>query len=239
MSKKQKEKNKLQEVFGDNPEFKRLFFFVFYIVFFIFLVVLLRSAYKTNNESLTRYNSGYKHNFTLDALNKNNYAFTYKVFKNDQIIIFEGSKYNNTSSFLMSGEVASSYKFNGKNYSKKNENTLLYEDVVNPMEFDRFLDSTILPLIFTRSTYVSRTEYLNSEEKDYNYDIATSTLIKLVDHIETDLDGINKVVAHVNEKGELYRLDMDVTNYFKYFDSSIYYYTLELNFSKFGEVEGE
>ena len=97
MSKKQKEKNKLQEVFGDNPEFKRLFFFVFYIVFFIFLVVLLRSAYKTNNESLTRYNSGYKHNFTLDALNKNNYAFTYKVFKNDQIIIFEGSKYNNTS----------------------------------------------------------------------------------------------------------------------------------------------
>lgn len=237
MNKKNKEKNRLQELFEESPEFKQFFFFGFYIIFFIFLVVILRSAYKSNNEHVTRYNSGYKHNFTLEEIKKDNYYFTYTLYKNNQVIVYEGKKNKEFSEFIMSGEVASEYKRQGNNYSKKNINTLLYENVTSPMEFDKLLDNDILSRIFVRASYISRTEYLEKEEKDYNYEIATSTLTKVVDNMETDLDSINKIVAHVSDSGELYQIDMDVTNYFKYFDNTIYNYTLKLNYSKFGEVE--
>ncbi len=229
--------NKRGNVFEDNPDLKRIVFFAFYIVFFVFIVILLRSGLKNNNTSYNRYNSGFNKSFSLKAMKNNNYHFNYILEKNNNKTIFDGTKYNNKEEFLMSGNTSLYYYGEDDNYFVRDNNTLSYTNTVNPIEFSKFLDPSNLDKLFIHGTYISRTEYLSGKEVDYNYEIATSSILRSIDSINADLDdNVNKVVAKVDEDGKLFEIDLDLTNYYKYYDSSIEEYKLVLTYSKYNEI---
>ena len=231
-----KNKNKFQEAFEDNPELKQLLFFGFYIVFFIFIVVLLRSAFASSNNRLTRYNSGYNYSFKLKEIAGRNYHFYYKLTKNSQTVIFDGDKNDNIENFVMSGNPTIQYYNDNNNYYAKNNNTLIYEKTTNPMDFYKVIELENLRKLFVHGTYISKTEYLDGEGEDDTYQISTSSMLRNLDNVESDLDSVNTVVVKVNKDDVLSEVNLDLTNYYHYYDSSIYEYKLSLIYSKIGEV---
>ena len=137
----------------------------------------------------------------------------------------------------MSGNTSLYYYGEDDNYFVRDNNTLSYTNTVNPIEFSKFLDPNNLDKLFIHGTYISRTEYLSGKEVDYNYEIATSSILRSIDSINADLDdNVNKVVAKVDEDGKLFEIDLDLTNYYKYYDSSIEEYKLVLTYSKYNEI---
>ncbi len=238
MSRKNNENNNRDELLQGSSNTKQLFFFIFYIIFFIFIVVLLRGANSKNSKQLTRFNSGYNHSFKLNDISKNNYHFVYKKTVNNITTIYEGDRFNNTIEFMMSGEKAAKYYANDDIYYLKNPNTLEYNPTSSPIDFEILINSTNLNKLFSSATYTSFVEYLDNESKDYNYEISTSSMLRIFNNEETDLDdNTNKIIAKVDEQGRVYEIDMDMTNYFKYFNQTITDYKLTLSYSKFGSIE--
>lgn len=238
MSKKIREQDNNNEFLDSQLNTKQIFFFAFYIVFFIFIVILFRGINNGSNKQNTRFNSGYNYSFNLNDINKNNYHFVYKKMLNNTTTIYEGERYNNTLEFIMSGEFSNKYYANNSTYYLKNPNTLEYEPTTNPLDFNNLITGTSLTKLFSSATYKSFVEYLDSSAKDYNYEISTSSLLRIFNNEETDLDDkTNMIIAKVDENGKLYEIDMDMTNYFKYFDQNITNYKLSLSYSKFGTIE--
>lgn len=232
-----KEKGKFQEVFEENPELKQLAFFAFYIVFFIFIVVLLRSSVKTNSQKLTRYNSGYNHDFNLKSIANKNYHFNYKVTKNNETYIFDGDRNEEKQTLLISGEPALYYYSEKDKFYMRNPNTLIYEESNNPMEFSNLIEQEKLEELFTHATYISKTEYLDESQSDYTYEISTSTMLRNFNNQETDIeDSNNKIIAKTDNSRTLYEIELDFSNYYHYFDNNINEYKLILTYSKFGEI---
>ncbi len=233
-----REKNKVQEMFEDNPELKQILFFGFYIIFFVFIVILLRGSLTNTNQVLSKKNSGYGISFNLKKIEDNNYHFNYKIIKNNKTIIYEGDRNKENQKFIKSGTPSINYYSQGNNYYLKNTNSLLYEKSINPMEFSKILEATNLKKMFIHGTYISKTEYINSSQEDYTYEISTTTLLRNLDQIETDIDSKgNTITAKLDKNGDLAEIDMDLTDYFHYYDQSIYEYKLIINYSRFGEIE--
>lgn len=236
MSKRSREDSHIQ--MDNQLDIRRVIFFAFYIIFFIFVAVVFRGVYSINKSSKTRFNSGYKYSFRLNDINENNYHFIYKKQVNNNTTIYEGDRFNDVMEFTMSGVLASKYYVNNDTYYLKNPNTLEYLLSSNPMDFSILTKPSNLNQMFLSATYISFVEYIDSKAKDYNYDISTSSLLRLFNNIELDIDDSNnKIVAKVDEDGRLYEIDMDMTNYFKYFNSNILSYNLSFLYSKFGNIE--
>lgn len=232
-----REKNKVQEMFEDNPELKQIFFFGFYIIFFVFIVILLRSSFTSTNQALSTKNSGYGTNFNLKKIENNNYHFIYKVIKNNETIIYEGDKNEEEQKFIKSGNPSLNYYSQKNDYYVKNKNSLLYEKSINPLEFNKILETSNLKKIFIHGTYISKTEYINNPQEDYTYEISTTTLLRNIDQIETDIDSkTNTITAKLDKNGDLTEIDMDLSDYFHYYDQSINQYKIIVNYSKIGEI---
>lgn len=233
-----REKSKIQEMFEDNPELKQIFFFGFYIVFFVFIVILLRSSFTNIDQHQMKKNSGYGASFNLKKIESNNFHFNYKLIKNNQTILYEGDKNKDKQKFTKSGTPSINYYSEGNNYYLKNSNSLLYEESTNPIEFSKILEPSNLKKMFIHGTYISKTEYVNSSKEDYTYEISTSTLLRNIDNVEADIDTKpNTITAKIDKNGDISEIELDLTDYFHYYDQTIYEYKLTINYSNFGEIE--
>ena len=224
---------------NDNPDIKRMIFFVFYVVFFIFVVILLRSSLKSDNvSSVNRNNSGYQKSFNLNLLKKNNYHFNYKVEKNNEVIIFDGDRLGDKNLFVMSGDNSFYYYLENDLCYLRDNNSLLWNRAINPMEFYKFTLYDNLHKLLVHGSYISKTTYLSGEEDDYNYEISTASVVKNIDGRESDVDGeVNSVSVHVLKDGEISEIVLDLTDYYKYYDNSIYDYKITLSYSKINGIK--
>lgn len=233
-----RERNKVQEMFEDNPELKQIFFFGFYIVFFVFIVILLRSSFTNIDQGQMKKNSGYGASFNLKKIENNNFHFIYKLIKNNEIILYEGDKNKENQKFTKSGTPSISYYSERNGYYLKNPNSLLYEESTNPIEFSKILEPSNLKKIFIHGTYISKTDYIDHSQEDYTYEISTSTLLRNIDKVEADIDtNPNTITTKIDKNGDVFEIDLDLTDYFHYYDDSIYQYKLVVNYSKIGEIE--
>ena len=221
---------------GENSDIKNILFFGFYIIFFIFVGLILRSNLSNNKTTVDKYNSGYNKSFTLKDINKNNYHFNYELTKNGNTIIFDGDKYKNKQEFIKSGDYPEYYYSDDNNYYLRNNSTLKYENIDNPIEFSKFIEISNLEKLFVHSTYTSYTEYFTGKQIDYNYEISTTTLLRNIDKIITDLDDLPNKISVESDDGKIYKINMDLTSYYKYFDDSIYEYKLTLTYTKYGDI---
>lgn len=227
------------QFFDDNPDIKRVIFFIFYIVFFIFVVILLRSSLKNNNvSSVNRNNSGYQKSFNLNSIKSDNYHFNYKLEKNNEVIIFDGDRLGSKSLFMMSGDASFNYYLENDLCYLRDNNTLLWNRVDNPMEFYKFTLYDNLHKMLVHGSYISKTTYLSGEEDDYNYEISTASIMKNIDREESDIDGESNLISvHVLKDGTISEIEVVLTDYYKYYDSSIYNYKITLSYSKLGSIK--
>lgn len=239
MKKKDKIENETNRVNNQaNSQTKNILFLGFYIIFFMIIVILLRSGYKKGNNNITPYNSGYGHSFRLTNLEKENYNFTYIEEKNNLTTIYEGKSNKNIMKYQKSGIEAIEFIKNKDTTKYKNKNTLSWDICDSPITFEKFTNAGYIKNLLLRGTYMSRTTFVSSDDVEYNYEISTPTVKRIIDKEEVDIeDKPNKITVVLNKNKEIKEIRYDLTDYYKYLDNNILSYKLTLKFKNYGKVK--
>ena len=234
-----KNKNNLFNEVNQDPNLKRTVFFGFYTVFFLVLVILLRTGYKNNNlEKKDNKKTGYNYDYKLDLILNQNYHFVYKENSNGVETIYEGDLLDNVSSFVKSGTVSLQYYQQNDDVYVKDNNLLTWAKVENPIIFNKFTNAEKLNTIIRKSKYISMTDYIDSEMKEFNYEISNNSLRNIFDIEEIEEDKlINKITVTIMENGKIKSIMLDLSNYYGYNNTNISNYVITLSYSKFDKIE--
>lgn len=231
-----KENKKLNQT--ENNNIKSGLFLGFYAIFFLLVVFLLRTGYKENNQKITTKNSGYGYNFKLTRLENRNYHFIYTEELDNNLVVYEGNKFANTTKYKKSGSTVQEYIEDNKTVKYKDNNTLTWEKCENPMFFNKFTNPNYIKRLLTHGTYISKTMYINNSDTAYNYDIATSTIIKILDKKEIDIDDKpNTISIILDSTGKIKEIKYDLTSYYKYINPDALSYKISQKYSKYGEIK--
>ncbi len=230
-------KDNIFSVLDENPDLKKVAFFIFYLIFFIVMILMLRGTNKALPKENTRYNTGYNNSYTLESINTRNYHFNIIENINGNETIYDGDKNGNKMSLIKSGNKSENYYIENNDYYLRDENTLRYNKIDGQLEFIKFINEQALKEIITRSSYESFEEYFDSKKNSYKYEISTTTLTKTIDGRNIDLSDLpNKIEVTVKEN-KIEEIDLDLTNYYKFNDSNINKYTLKIVYSKYNEID--
>ncbi len=233
-----KRNNKLDEYFNDNPTMKNIFFVFFYLIFFIIIGLILRAGNsKSTCSELRRDNTGLNKSYSLNEISNKNYHFNINEEVNGSVTIYDGDLNDDKASFIKSGNPSLNYYYNDYKFYLRNNNTLTYEEVDNPISFSKLITSSSISNMLIHGTYLSYTNYFNGEEKDFNYSISTSTLIKYLDEKDVDTDDNPNMITVKVYNGSIEEIDMDLTSYFKCYNKNINSYKLTINYSKYGSID--
>lgn len=234
-----KDNDNKKTILEENQRLKPVLFFGFYLIFFIVLILLLRSGYKNNNASTNPKKSGYGYDYKLNRILNENYHFVYTEEMNTEKTIFEGDWLDNTLSYRKSGVVSSEYYQNRDKVYLKDPNSLTWSETENPMIFSKVANPSTLKRIITSAAYVSKTDYIKSDTKSFNYEIETSYLYKMFNDDTNEFDNVptNKIIVTIEENGKIKSIQLDLTNYYNIINPEITNYKLTFTYSKYGEIE--
>lgn len=230
-----RKKNKLTEYFDENPDTRKIFFVVFYLIFFIFIAILLRNSVSTGT-TFTKQNTGLNKSYNLDAIGNKNYHINIIEDVNGEKNIYDGDVNKDKVEYIKSGNPPLYYYKEGNSTYLRNNNTLMYSKVDTPFISERFLTKDALNDLLIHSTYTSLTNYFNGEETDYNYVISTSTIRRLFDKEETDIDDKENNITIKAGENNIEEIDMDLTSYYNSIYGNINDYKLIITYSKFNEI---
>ena len=232
-----KEKKENVEKTEQTP-LKTALFLVFYAIFFIIIIFLLRTGYKENSKKITRNNSGYGYNFKLTRLENKNYHFTFIEENNDVITVYEGDRKGEMLSYKKSGLISTEYYQDYNQIKYKNPNTLIWENSLNPMIFDKFINPNYIKNIINHSTYKSKTIDIDTEETSYNYEIPTNILIRIFENKTIELDDKENTLSVVLDKeGKIKEINYDLTSYYKYYNPTTMTYKLTTKYSRYDQIK--
>ena len=100
-----------------------------------------------------------------------------------------------------------------------------------------FLDINKIVDIALKSKIVSKTQY-ESGMRVYTYQISTTTLVKLLERENIDLDDpVNKIIFKTDETNRVNDIKYNLTSYCKYKNISKNTCKIELEYSKFGKIK--
>lgn len=238
-NKKNNDNKKSIPILEENQNLKPIIFFGFYLIFFLVLVLLLRSGYKNNNTATNIQKSGYGYDYKLNRILNENYHFVYTEEMNAEKTIFEGDWLDNTLSYRKSGVISSEYYQNRDKVYLKDPNSLTWSETENPMIFFQLANPSNLKRVITSATYVSKTDYIKSDTKSFNYEIETSYLYKMFNNETNEFDNIptNKIIVTIEENGKIKSVQLDLTSYYNIINKEITNYKLTFTYSKYGEIE--
>ena len=217
--------------FLKTPKGKAVMFFGFYFIFFLILSAMFRSG-AVNDDSLEKSKNKNNFPFSLGKIESNNYHFKYSIDMDSKIITYEGDKYNKKELF----------KFNNLSYYRNDSvfltnNSNIWVKCDNPYIMYEFIDIDSIKKILSKATYISKTDY-ESGMKVYNYQISTSTLIKVISNIDVDLDDKpNEIILKTDDRNNVNVIKYDLTSYSKYNKLANNKGEIELNYTKFGEIK--
>lgn len=245
-----KKNNKKETIFNElneNPMLKQIVFFSFYLVFFVILIILLRTSYKsTTNKNITKQKTGYGYDYKLDRLLNYNYHFVYKENLNNIETIYEGDRLDNRINFVKSGTISTNYYQEQDKYYVKDNNLLTWSNIDNPLIFENFIEPTNIEKIVKKSKYISKTDYIKMDRKEFNYEITNEELnsilnksIEKENKIEetTTTNLTNTVTVTIEKNGTLESIKYDLTNYYKSTNQEVINYSLILNFSQYDQIK--
>lgn len=229
--------NALANYEGD-PMTRQLFFFGFYFVFFLVIIFLLRVGYKRNAANPPEKKTGYKEDYSFTELFDENYHFIYKENFDGVEVIYEGDLLEKEMTFVRSGNPSTSfYKKNDKFYIKDN-NLLTWKETENPMRFYPFIQPNNINRMVNTGEYVSYITYMNSKEKDFNYEISNNDIRKILDLEELPDDNTSsKIVVKSKDNKGLKTITLDLTNYYLKVNPSLKNYVITISYSKIGKIE--
>ena len=216
--------------FLKTPRGKAVLFFGIYFIFFIGLAIFSRVAGTGN--SITPQLSVSPYTYSLEQIANHNYHYQYQYLIDGSTITFEGDRNNNKS--LFSDGVISYYQKDDL-FMKSQDGLWIKCD--NPYIFPLLLDDSVLNTIISSATYVSKTELATGEE-EINLQITTTTLVKILDGLDVDLDDpVNTIQLKKDSSGEVVEVRYDFTSYALYHGRCSSSFQLILSYSNFGNVK--
>lgn len=229
-NKKSNESRDKVMAFLKTPRGKAVLFFGIYFIFFIGLAIFSRVAGTGN--SITPQLSVSPYTYSLEQVANHNYHYQYQYLIDGSTITFEGDRNNNKS--LFSDGVISYYQKDDL-FMKSQDGLWIKCD--NPYIFPLLLDDSVLNTIISSATYVSKTELATGEE-EINLQITTTTLVKILDGLDVDLDDpINTIQLKKDSSGEVVEVRYDFTSYALYHGRCSSPFQLILSYSNFGNVK--
>ncbi len=225
-------KEKFKDILND-PQKKAILMLVLMFIFFSLLVMGTRSAHNKNSKETTNHSD---FEFSLNKINANNYHYTYDINLDSNIISYEGDRYSTKELFTKNsnGTIEQFYNYN-EIYLKNINNVWSKTD--NPYLFSDFKMINKIEQILKQSTYISYTEFKDNK-KIYTYNISTTTLIKILELVNVDLDDLPNVITITTDKdNNVIQIDYDLSEYSKYKMISTTKATATIKYSKFGEIE--
>lgn len=229
-NKKSNESRDKVMAFLKTPRGKAVLFFGIYFIFFIGLAIFSRVAGTGN--SITPQLSVSPYTYSLEQIANHNYHYQYQYLIDGSTITFEGDRNNNKS--LFSDGVISYYQKDDL-FMKCQDGLWIKCD--NPYIFPLLLDDSVLNTIISSATYVSKTELATGEE-EINLQITTTTLVKILDGLDVDLDDpVNTIQLKKDSSGEVVEVRYDFTSYALYHGRCSSSFQLILSYSNFGNVK--
>ena len=216
--------------FLKTPRGKAVLFFGIYFIFFIGLAIFSRVAGTGN--SITPQLSVSPYTYSLEQIANHNYHYQYQYLIDGSTLTFEGDRNNNKS--LFSDGIVSYYQKDDL-FMKSQDGLWIKCD--NPYIFPLLLDDSVLNTIISSATYISKTELATGEE-EINLQITTTTLVKILDGLDVDLDDpVNTIQLKKDSSGEVVEVRYDFTSYALYHGRCSSSFQLILSYSNFGNVK--
>jgi len=213
------------------PRGRSALFFGFYIIFFALVFLVFRSSGTSapyNNDKTESFN------FKFAGIVARNYQFDYTYQINDNTILFEGETNRNKELFTRTTDVITNYYRYNDRYFQLIGNEQV--EVVNLFYYNEFLNIDLLKQMLNEATFISKTEYAEGFTK-YNYQITTTTLVKIIDGNMIDIDDpVNTIEIVVNKNNEVTEIIYDISSY-TLFKDNIMKTLINLKYSRFGEIE--
>ena len=220
---------KLIKELNSTPRGKAVLFFGFYAIFFIVLFIIMAIGKSNNNYSLDDIYNTNKISFSsIDS----NFEYSYKFYIDNNIYTYDGKKRNNEETFIFSN--AGYYNKNGDFYQNDGGN---YVEVDSPFIYREFTDNDVIKQLIDVSSFSSKTEYENGDMM-YNYKITTSTIVKELDDIDTDIDDVpNEISIYVSKDGNIKNIKFNLNSYGLFKSISMNKFEIELSYFNYGEVD--
>lgn len=197
-----------------------------YFIFFVIIIFSIRSN-QTKNANLKDNNSNLP--FSINNIKSNNYDFKYTVNFDDNILIYDGKRYENNTLFTLNN--LDTYYQEGEVFFKKEGEIFINSD--NPYKFVELKNITVIESILNQANLESHTIYEDST-RSYNYQITTDTLEKIFNNRDIDTDlAVNKITVFVNNNNEVYKLTGDFSSYTNYKGYTVNKGIIEVEYSNF------
>lgn len=213
------------------PKGRAVLFFCFYFLFFLVIAVVARIGprYTTSLED-------YKGTGLSDtALTAKNYKFDYTISIDGVNYNYSGVSDGTSQLFNYTGDgFSDAYYKNSLDYFKNNAG--LWIKTENPYLYEDFLDYSKISEIFVDASYISRTEF-ESGEAIYNFQISTTSIVDRLDKLDIDIDDVaNDIKFSTNSEGQINKIELNLSSYFKYKNICNNTFLITLNYSDFGNV---
>ena len=212
---------------------RALLFFLGYFVFFIFVYIFIATSGRINT-TVEDYETGDMVSFNVDNIINKNYSYKYIVTLDVNDYTYTGKRNNNYELLEYDNN---NYFINhkGNDIYKKDNNEWINSN--NPNDFSYFTDIDNIMKLANNSTYISKTDY-ESGKKTYTYEISTTTLEKIINNIDIDLDDKpNELVFSTDEDENVDSIKMKLDSYGKYKGNCKKYFTIEINYDQFGLID--
>lgn len=232
-TKKEKVKNFihfLKEAWKDEQK-RAIIMLVLMFFFFCFVITSIR-----NNKNLSNEISGNDENeifdFSLSNIKNGNYHFIYSVNVDNNQIIYEGDSENKKEIFSING-LDKYYKY-GDKYLKDIRG--VWSTIDNPYLFSEFKDVSNIEQLLKQASFDSMTEYKDNN-KVYNYNISTTTIIKELEKQNIDIEDIpNTISINTDSNNNVIEINYNLSPYslYKKIGQAT---TICIKYSNFGEIE--
>ena len=216
--------------FIKTPKGKAVLFFGIYLAFFIVLAIV--SRINGSGDIIGSKINASPYSYSLSSISSNNYYFQYQYQIDEQMLSFTGAK-NNDNSLFSDGVI--NYYQNDTLFMKQQDGLWIKCD--SPYIFPFLFDSSVIQKLIAASTYISKTQLATGEE-EVNFQISTTTLVKLLDNVDIDLDDpVNTIQLRKTKTGEINQIIYDFSSYAIYQKVAFTKFRLVLSYSDFNEVK--
>ena len=192
------------------PKGKAVLFFGIYFVFFIVLAMIAHIGGQGPVLGSTDLKLG-DFSYDLSSIKEGNYNFSYQ-FSIDQLNTTYSGKHYEENSLFSDGTI--SYYQQGNLFMRNQNGVWIKSEAPYPLV--SLTDVSTIDSLISSSTYVSKTELATGEEI-INLQITSTTLVKILDGLEVDLDDpVNSIQLKKNENGEVVEIQYTLDSYAKY-----------------------
>ena len=217
--------------FLKTPRGKAVLFFGIYLIFFLILGV----AAHANGQGDVIGSTDLKldsPSYNISSIQKGNFEFSYQYNIDGVVTTYSGTKNDNKSLF---SDGVTQYFQNDDLYMRNQDGVWVKCD--NPYPLSALVEYSTITKILNQATYVSKTE-LATGEKTLSYQVTSTTLVKILEGLDVDLDDpVNTIELTLNKGGAVVGISYDVSSYAKYRGLAMNQYQITLTYSNFGKIE--